>query len=456
MRNNQFRKSISIFLLLIFILTTGTALATEVKVFKDIDQSSAYAREAIIELAEKGIIQGSDGNFNPTDTITRAEMISMIVRALEIDIENLPETATFTDIPKEDWSFKYVEAAYRAGIVKGVSADKFDKNTKATREQMAVMIIRSLGIIEEEGQNELELSRVINLVDAEEVSTWAKKEVELTLASGLMVGTGENSFSPKGNAKREQMAVLIHRFVGNQESILEKIAEAVNSQEPQEPQHSALYNALVKSQSSYQGEMHTVLDFSIADLASGESFNMAMDQISKVNNQDSHSTGNTTISMSDMVIEEPTETIYVNGMLYMKDFEEEVWIDMGEMPYDTNKINENFLLNFNSYNITNDGEIESEEGTVTKYTLRLTFDDAMSMLPDELSGMLDLQADEEAMDQYLEEVEYIFEIYVNQDEQVTKLVYLVDLVIEEEGQTAQANMALTVEYKNVGVEYTIN
>jgi len=452
MKNYQFRKSIAISTLLIFTLMTSTVLATGGQVFKDMDQSSVYAREAISELAENNIIQGSNGNFNPTQTINRAEMITMIVRALEIDTENLPETATFKDVSKEHWAFKYVEAAYREGITEGISANEFGKDIKATREQMAAMFIRSLGVIKEDDKPQLQLSRVANLVDAEEISDWAKNEVELTLASGLMVGMGDNSFGPKGNAKREQMAVVIHRLVNNQESILEKIIETIT---PQELQHPALYNALVKSQNSYKGEMQTTLNLSIADSASEESFTMTMDEISKVNNKDVHSVGNSRVVTDGMVIEEPMETIYVDGILYMKNFEDEVWLEMGEFPLDTNKINENFLLNFNKCNITNDGEIEIQEETVTKYTLRLTFNDAMSMLPDELSGMYYLLLDEHDIEQDLEDLEYIFEIYVNEDEQVIKLVYSLDMAIEEEGQVLELAMVLTVEYKNIGAEYII-
>jgi len=340
MKNNQFKRFTAIFILLIFMLTTSTVLATENHIFKDMDQSSEYAREAISELAKQNIIQGSNGNFNPAQTINRAEMITMIVRALEIDTENLPETATFKDVPTEHWAFKYVEAAYREGITEGISVDEFGKDIKATREQMAAMFIRSLGVIQEDNVLELQLSGVMNLVDAEEISDWAKNEVELTLASGLMVGMGENSFVPKGNAKREQMAVVIHRLVDNQESILEKISEIVT---PQELQHKALYNALVKSQNSYKGEMHTTVNISMKDSASEESFTLSMDEISKVNNKDAHSVGNSSMVMDDMVTEEPVETIYVDGILYMKDFVDDVWVEIGELPFDTNKINENFL-----------------------------------------------------------------------------------------------------------------
>jgi len=139
----------------------------------------------------------------------------------------------------------------------------------------------------------------------------------------------------------------------------------------------------------------------------------------------------------------------------MKDFVDDVWVEIGELPFDTNKINENFLLNFNNYNITNDGEVEFEEETVTKYTLKLSFSDAMSMLSDDLSGMSDLILGDQGINQDLEDLEYVFEIYVTEDEQIVKIVYSVDMEIEEEGNAIEMTMSLTVEYKNIGVEYII-
>ncbi|MCC5910370.1 MAG: S-layer homology domain-containing protein, partial [Clostridiaceae bacterium] len=90
---------------------------------KDIEQSSSYAMEPIRELAVKNVIKGDEnGYFRPHNTVRRGEMITMIVRALEVDTYDLPEEATFKDVPTDHWAFKYVEAAHRDGIVNGISA----------------------------------------------------------------------------------------------------------------------------------------------------------------------------------------------------------------------------------------------------------------------------------------------------------------------------------------------
>jgi hypothetical protein len=105
---------------------------------RDIGSSSDYAKASIISLAQSNIISGDEnGYFHPYNTIKRSEMIKIIVNALGLDTENLPETPTFTDVPKDHWAFKYVEAGYRAGIVKGVTSSLFGVDRECTREEMA-------------------------------------------------------------------------------------------------------------------------------------------------------------------------------------------------------------------------------------------------------------------------------------------------------------------------------
>jgi len=109
---------------------------------KDLNSSSDYAKASIEKLISYNIIQGDqNGNFNPKDATTRAEMVTFIVKSLGIDTQNIPLTPTFKDVPREHWAFKYVEAAYREGIIKGMSSDFFGETDLCTREQMAKMFL---------------------------------------------------------------------------------------------------------------------------------------------------------------------------------------------------------------------------------------------------------------------------------------------------------------------------
>ncbi len=185
---------------------------------KDIESSSDYARQSILNLAAHNIISG-DGNgyFNPHRVINRAEMIKMIVHTLDIDMTDLPDIPTFKDVPKSHWAYPYVEAAYRAGIISGISNDLFGAGQLCTREQMAAMFVRSLdtagaGIAGSSDDND-RFVYVNNLDDKDKISPWAMVYVEYALSSGLMKGTASTTFDAKGSAERQQAAVLTDRYM---------------------------------------------------------------------------------------------------------------------------------------------------------------------------------------------------------------------------------------------------
>lgn len=127
-------------------------------------------------------------------------MIKMIVKALDIDTNNVNNNAVFKDVPKEDWAFEYVQVAYEAGIVKGISEDEFGKNQKCTREQMAVMFVRALNM---NNGNDV-LKNINGMHDMNNISDWAKKEVDIAIELGLMNGIDNNTFDPKGDAKESK------------------------------------------------------------------------------------------------------------------------------------------------------------------------------------------------------------------------------------------------------------
>jgi hypothetical protein len=57
------------------------------------------------------------------------------------------------------------------------------------------------------------------MADVNTISSWSKEAVEFSVATGLMKGTGGNSFSPKGSAEREQVALVAYRYLSNKADI---------------------------------------------------------------------------------------------------------------------------------------------------------------------------------------------------------------------------------------------
>ncbi|MGF7032930.1 hypothetical protein J2T17_003853 [Paenibacillus mucilaginosus] len=179
---------------------------------KDIDKSSSWAQTAIWNLVDKKIIEGDEqGNFNPQGTMTRDAFTAMLVRALvPADQMVTPETPTFKDIPKDHWAYAYVETAVAKGLVNGTTDTTFSPTDNVTREQMATIFVRALNVPADELKG---MGDKLTFTDAGSIADYAKDAVGYAVSKGLMQGTSDTTFDPGKNATREQVAVVMDRYL---------------------------------------------------------------------------------------------------------------------------------------------------------------------------------------------------------------------------------------------------
>jgi len=111
--------------------------------FSDGDQIGSWARQAVADAVRAGIISGyEDGSFRPGESITRAEMTAMIVRALRLPLRTGEATSFVDDGNIPNWAKGYVTAAAESGIVSGRSGNAFAPNDIANRGEAAVTLLR--------------------------------------------------------------------------------------------------------------------------------------------------------------------------------------------------------------------------------------------------------------------------------------------------------------------------
>ncbi|MGZ4135036.1 MAG: S-layer homology domain-containing protein, partial [Tumebacillaceae bacterium] len=110
------------------------------KTFADVP-SGYWAANVIQELAAKQIVSGtSDTMFEPGRNVSRAEFTALLVRALKLTTKG---DLTFTDVKADAWYADAVAIAAHAGIVSGRSATQFDPNATISREEMVNMLMRA-------------------------------------------------------------------------------------------------------------------------------------------------------------------------------------------------------------------------------------------------------------------------------------------------------------------------
>lgn len=135
--------------LLVGLLVCGflTHPAFAASLFPDVDEYSEYA-EAIAYVSEAGIMVGdNNGNFNPNNSVSRAEMATLICRMLG-ETEELQTSSDFSDVPTSHWANIYVSKAVELGIINGYGNGKFGPNDNVTYEQAVTMIVRAIGAAE--------------------------------------------------------------------------------------------------------------------------------------------------------------------------------------------------------------------------------------------------------------------------------------------------------------------
>ncbi|WP_186668410.1 S-layer homology domain-containing protein [Sporosarcina sp. BP05] len=179
------------------------------KTFTDIQKY--WAQNEIEVLASRSIIAGkTDTTFNPGGDITRAEFAVLIARALNLPTANYK--GTFKDVTQSKaWAYAGVEAAFEAGIVKGKSADHFDPDALITREEIATMIIRAVEYQDASLVAGLDVSKTF--ADDAKIGAFAKASVANAAALGIVMGGSDNNFKPKSNATRAESAVMLYRVL---------------------------------------------------------------------------------------------------------------------------------------------------------------------------------------------------------------------------------------------------
>ncbi|MED5018812.1 S-layer homology domain-containing protein [Paenibacillus chibensis] len=175
------------------------------------DISNSYAKDAILQLAEKGIINGvSTGLYDPRGVILRQDFAIILAKALNLDVSKPPSIPTFSDVPADNYAYRYVEAAALAGLIKGRGDGFFGEGTMLSRQDMAVIFVRALGV------DTTGYAGKLTFLDKEAISEYAKNAVGYAVEVGLIQGTGGNSFNPKGVANRQDVASVAYKFLVHQ------------------------------------------------------------------------------------------------------------------------------------------------------------------------------------------------------------------------------------------------
>ena len=182
-------------------------------------QPSSWAKEEVDEARELNLIPEDLDQEYQTD-ITRLEFCRLAITLIEVktnrSINNFLLSkygVTINDF--NDTDDYYVLAANELGIVFGIGNNLFAPDNPISRQEAAIMLMRTANILGLEHPNRSPMS----FDDANSIASWAKASVDfvtgcldITNDTRVMSGTGSNCFSPLGNYTREQAFLTFKRL----------------------------------------------------------------------------------------------------------------------------------------------------------------------------------------------------------------------------------------------------
>ena len=178
--------------------------------FPDVSTSNP-AHDAIEALASRGIISGTaDGSFKPDSPVTRGQTAKILVGWKKVTPKPSPDVA-FRDL--DATYFQYVETAAVQGWMHGYPDGSFKPYSSLTREQMAIVIVRSLG--KETEAKALAAAQVDSCLgafsDRGSISSSARPYVAFAVNWGLFSGDNSGRLNPLSPITRAQFCLVLHR-----------------------------------------------------------------------------------------------------------------------------------------------------------------------------------------------------------------------------------------------------
>ncbi|WP_249866429.1 bacterial Ig-like domain-containing protein [Paenibacillus konkukensis] len=173
------------------------------------DLKGHWAQKDAELLASKGLVNGMTATtFAPDNRITRAEFAALLVRAAGLT----PQTSSsFSDVKASDWYAGAVGAAAKAGLIDGFENGTFQPNATITREQMAVMIDRTLKFTGKQGNTNT--GKLAAFKDSSTISSWAQDAAAGAVNAGIINGLTDTEFAPREQASRAEAAVMLKRLL---------------------------------------------------------------------------------------------------------------------------------------------------------------------------------------------------------------------------------------------------
>jgi len=196
----KFLSLILVFAMTVSLLTVGTGAVEPTYG----DTAGHWAESSIERWSGHGIIQGSNGLFDPNGQLTCAQLATILAKLLKLPAA---KDAGFTDNTADAWYFDAINRCAAAGILNGNGDGTVTPEAPITRERAMVMLARALGI------EPIRKPDLTKYTDAAQVSAYAQGYVAALIEAGIVGGVTADELAPQANITRAATVTILDRAI---------------------------------------------------------------------------------------------------------------------------------------------------------------------------------------------------------------------------------------------------
>lgn len=191
---------ILVFAMTVSLLTVGTGAVEPTYG----DTAGHWAESSIERWSAYGIIQGSNGLFDPNGQLTCAQLATILAKLLKLPAA---KDAGFTDNTADAWYYDAINRCAAAGILNGNGDGTVTPEAPITRERAMVMLARALGI------EPIRKPDLTKYTDAAQVSAYAQGYVAALIEAGIVGGVTADELAPQDNINRASTVTILDRAI---------------------------------------------------------------------------------------------------------------------------------------------------------------------------------------------------------------------------------------------------
>ncbi len=121
------------------------------------------------------------------------------------DVQN-PEKFEFVDISNVGWAVESINTLFEKGVISESADKKFNPNRNVTREEFIKMVVVAMGVYD---------AKAVSTLKDVDKNAWYASYIASAEKAGLIKGDEKGNFGVGDEISRQDMAVIIHRALGD-------------------------------------------------------------------------------------------------------------------------------------------------------------------------------------------------------------------------------------------------